>query len=40
VDELKFEDLISWSVWETFHKDPVSGWMQDLPQVLSLERGF
>jgi hypothetical protein len=38
IDELKFEELISWSIWETFGKDKVNGWMRDLPQVLSLEQ--
>jgi hypothetical protein len=36
VDELKFEEVIGWSVWETFNDDALTGWMKNLPSVLSL----
>jgi hypothetical protein len=36
IDDLKFEEVIGWSVWETFNDDALTGWMKDLPSVLSL----
>jgi len=30
--------MISWSAWENFSNNPINGWMQDLPSVLSLSK--
>jgi len=37
-DELKFEEVIGWSVWETFNDDALTGWMRDIPSLIELSK--
>jgi hypothetical protein len=30
VEEMKLNEIISWSVWEEFSTAPINGWMKNL----------
>lgn len=29
-EEMKFQELISWSVWEEYSSAPITGWMSEM----------
>jgi hypothetical protein len=34
--DLKLEELVKWSVWESFNEDPIEGWMVEMQPSVSL----
>ena len=38
VENLKLHDIISWAVWEKYGSKPIVGWMNDLNQILILDK--
>jgi hypothetical protein len=37
-DELKYEEVIGWSVWETFNEDALTGWMRNISSLIELNK--
>lgn len=35
--DTKLEDLVCWSVWEAYYKNPIDGWMSELTPVITLQ---
>jgi hypothetical protein len=37
-EEMKLEELISWSVWKEFGNSPINGWMRDLSVAIPIPK--